>query len=76
MSQRSSKDIYDRVKPIIDPLLHAEQAGFRRGKSILDQAVLMTQNIEGCFEVKRKAGAVFVDLTAIYDTAWPLGLIC
>ena len=59
--------IYARVEPLIDPLLPKEQAGFRRGKSTVDQVVLLTQNIEDSFEAKKKAGAVFIDLTAAYD---------
>ena len=68
--------IYASVKPLIDPLLSKEQAGFQSGKSIVDQAVLLTQNIEDSFEAKKKAGAVFVDLTAAYDTGWHCGLTC
>ena len=68
--------IYARVEPLIDPPLPKEQAGFRRGKSIVDQAVLLTQNIEDSFEAKKKAGAVFIDLTAAYDTVWHRGLTC
>ena len=59
--------IYARVEPLIDPLLPKEQAGFRRGKSTVDQVVLLTQNIEDSFEAKKKAGAVFIDLTAAND---------
>ena len=66
--------IYARIEPIVDPLLPGEQAGFR--KSTVDQVVLLTQNIEDSFEAKNKAGAVFVDLTAAYDTVWHRGLIC
>ena len=47
--------IYARVKPLIDPLLPKEQAGFRRGKSTVDQVVLLTQNIKDSFEAKKKA---------------------
>ena len=41
----------------------------------MDQTVFLTQNIEDSFEaknsfVKKKPGAVFVDLTAAYDTVW------
>ena len=68
--------IYARVKPLIDPPLPKEQAGFRRGKSTIDQVVLLTQNIEDSFEAKKKAGAVFVNLTAVYDTVWHRGLTC
>ena len=68
--------IYVRVESLIDPLLPKEQAGLRRGKSTVDQVVLLTQNIEDSFEAKKKAGAVFVDLTAAYDTVWHRGLTC
>ena len=68
--------IYARVEPLIDPLLPKEQAGFRRGKSTVDQAFLLTQSIEDSFEAKKKAGAVFIDLTAAYDTVWHRGLTC
>ena len=68
--------IYDRVEPIVDPLLPKEQARFRNGKSTADRVVLLTQNIEDFFEAKKKAGAMFVDLTAAYDTVWHRGLTC
>ena len=48
------------------------RVGFQHGKSIVDQVVLLTQNIEDSFKVK-KASAIFVDLTAI---VWHHGLIC
>ena len=63
--------IYTRIEPIVDPLLPREQAGFRQGRSTVDQTVLLTQHIEDSFETK-KAGAVFVDLTAGQCLAsWP-----
>ena len=68
--------IYARVEPLIDPLLPKQQAGFRHGKSTVDQVVLLTQNIEDSFEAKKKAGAAFIDLTAAYDTVWHRGLTC
>ena len=70
------KLIYTCVGPLIDPLLPKEQAGFRCGKSTIDQVVLLTQNIEDSFKAKKKAGAVFVNLTAAYDTVWHCGLTC
>ena len=54
--------IYARVVPLIDPLLPKEQTGFRRGKSSVDQIVLLTQNIKDSYQAKKKAGAVLVDL--------------
>ena len=68
--------IQARVEPIVDPLLPREQAGFRRGRSTVDQTVLLTQNIEDSLEAKKKAGAVFVNLIAAYDTIWYRGLTC
>jgi len=68
--------IYARVDPIIDPLLPREQAGFRHGSSTVDQVTLLTQDIEDNFSAKKKAEAVFVDLTATYDTVWHCGLTC
>ena len=68
--------IYARVEPLIDPLLPKEQAGFRRGKSTVDQVIPLTQNIEDSFEAKKKTDAVFINLTAAYDTVWHRGLTC
>ena len=68
--------IYARVEPLIDPLLPKEQAGFRCGTSTVDKVVLLTQNIEDSFEVKKKAGAVFINMTSAYDTIWHRGLTC
>ena len=68
------KLIYARVEPLIYSLLPKEQAGFRRGKSTVDEVVLLTQNIEDSFEAKKKGGAVFVNLTAAYETVWHRGL--
>ena len=56
--------IHARVELIIDPLFPGKQAGFRRKRLTVDQAVLLNQNTEDYFEAKRNAGAVFVDLTA------------
>jgi len=36
----------------------------------------LTQDKEHSFSAKKKAGAVFVDLTAAYDTVWHRGLAC
>ena len=66
----------ETTRPLIDPLLPREQAGFRRGRSTVDQVTLLTQSIENAFEAKKKAGAVFIDLTAAYDTVWHRGLTC
>jgi len=60
--------IYARVEPIINPLLTQEQVGLRHGRSTVDQIILLTQGIKDSLSEK-KAGGVFVDLTADYDQA-------
>ena len=59
--------VHGRINPIIDPQLPHEQAGFRKGRSTVDQVTLLTQDIEDCFEAKETAGAVLVYLTTAYD---------
>ena len=45
-------------------------------RSTVDQITLLTQDIEDSFSSKKKAGAVFVDLTAAYDSVWHRSLTC
>ena len=68
--------IHAHVESIVDLLLPKEQAGFRQEKSTVDQTVLLTQIIQDLFEAKKIAGAVFVDLTAAYDTVCHRDLNC
>ena len=70
------KLIYPCIETIIDPLLPREQTGFRRGRSTVDQVTLLKQEIEDSFLTKKKAGTVFVDITAAYDTVWHHSLTC
>ena len=60
---------------VLIPLLTPSSLVSRPDSAVV-QAVLLTQNIEDCFDPKKKAGAVFVDLTAAYDTVWHRGLTC
>ena len=67
--------IYNCFEPTVDPWFPKELAGFRQGKSTVDYVFWLTQNIEDSFEGK-KTGAVFVNLTAAYNTFWYRGLTC
>ena len=60
--------IYNRTVELLDPAMIPEQAGFRSGKNSTGQILSMCQYIEDGFEKKLLTGAVFVDLTAAYDT--------
>ena len=71
MSNGCSKFIYDRqarIQPIVEQHLSPDQAGFRPGRSCCSQILNLTQYIEDGYETKQITGAVFVDLTAAYDT--------
>jgi len=50
--------------------------GFRHRKSEIDQVTLLTQDIQDSFSAKKKAGAVFVYLTAAYNNVRHRGLSC
>ena len=62
------------LEPVIDPQLPKEQAGFHRGKSTADQVTPLCQDVEDSFQTGEKAGAIFLDLIAVYDTVWLRGL--
>ena len=60
--------LLNRMAPLVDKQLIPEQAGFRPGKSTTSQLLNLTQHIEDGFERGQITGAVFVDLSAAYDT--------
>ena len=61
--------LLNRLSPFVEEHLIEHQAGFRSGKSTTAQLLNLTQQIENGFPKKKITGAVFVDLTAAYDTA-------
>ena len=60
--------IMSRLAPTIEDQLTPDQAGFRPGRSCCSQVLNLTQFIEEGFENRQITWAVFVDLTAAYDT--------
>ena len=52
----------------MEPKIIPQQAGFSEGKSTTSQLLNLTQHIEDGFEKRLVTGAVFVDLSAAYDT--------
>jgi len=67
--------VLQRISCRADQLLSSKQTGFRRGRSTCDQVVALTTYIENGFQSNLKTGAVFLDLTAAYDTVWHTGLL-
>ena len=66
--------ILARITDIVELHLPRQQAGFRKGKSTVDQLARLINDIEAAFQRKEKFGLVLVDLTAAYDTVWHKGL--
>ena len=60
--------LLNRLSPFVEEHLIDQQAGFRLGKSTTGQLLNLTQYIDNGFQEKKITGAVFVDLTAAYDT--------
>jgi hypothetical protein len=49
------------------------QPGFRQHRSCTEQVMALTTHIEAGFQHQLKTGAVFIDLSAAYDTVWREG---
>jgi len=62
--------ILRRIAPTVDAALSPDQAGFRQGRSTCDQVTALATFIENGFQEGLKTRAVFLDLTAAYDTVW------
>jgi len=58
--------ILQRISPTVEDLLSVDQSGFRRFCSTCDQVTALTT---------LETDAVFLDLTAAYDTIWHTGLL-
>jgi len=58
----------NRINATIDANIIQGQASFRAGKSCISQVLNITQNMEYGFERKMITGAVFINLSAAYDT--------
>ena len=56
------------ISPMVEEQLSPDQAGFRAGRSCCSQVLNLTQYIKDGYELEKITGAVFVDLTAAYNT--------
>jgi len=66
--------ILSRITPYVEKCLPDFQAGFRAGRSTIDQVLQLCSIIEDGFQLKQKTAVALVDLTAAYDTVWHQGL--
>jgi hypothetical protein len=67
--------VLQRISATVETILSPDQAGFRSARSTCDQVTALTTFIENGFQQNLKTGAVFLDLTAAYDTVWHIGLL-
>jgi len=67
--------VLQRISPTVEAILSPDQAGFRKNRSTCDQVSALTTYIENGYQENLKTGAVFLDLTAAYDTVWHTGLL-
>lgn len=51
--------IHYRIERVIDPQLPQEQADFHRGRSTVDQVILLSQDIEDSFQDNEKTGVLY-----------------
>jgi hypothetical protein len=63
------------IQPLIEYVTPINPAGFRQHRSCTEQVMALMTHLEAGFQHQLKTGAVFVDLTAAYDTVWREGLM-
>lgn len=63
-----AKIILDRISPSIEPLLRREQAGFRRGRSCVDQINTLRIIVEQCREHNTSLCLLFIDFERAFDS--------
>lgn len=64
------QSILNRINDVVDKSLISYQTSFIVGKLCTGQILNLTQNIENEYEKKLVTGAVFIDLSAAYDTIY------
>lgn len=66
--------LLNRIKPNIEQKLREEQAGFRGGRSTVDQIFAMRQVMEKRWEYALPVYCAFIDLEKAYDSVWREGM--
>ena len=59
----------------VNNILTNHQAGFRQGRSTIDQLVRLETSIRDAFVNKQHLVAIFFDLEKAYDTTWKYGIM-
>ena len=64
-----------RISPAVEGLLSPQRAAYQKGRTTYDKVAALTTFIKNVFQHNLKTAAVFLDLTAVYDTVWQTGLL-
>ena len=68
ISKLCNRMILNRIRPKIDPLLRANQNGFRSGRTTLGQILALRRLIEGIKSKNLKAVITFIDFSKAFDS--------
>ena len=66
--------LLNRIKPIVEERLREQQAGFRGGRSTIDQIFALRQVVEKRWEHALPIYCAFIDLEKAYDSVWRDGM--
>ena len=66
--------LLNKIKPLVEESLREEQAGFRGGRSTIDQIFALRQVIEKRWEYALPIYCSFMDLEKAYDSVWREGM--
>jgi len=64
-----------RLSSLVEPNLLKEQAGFRPGRSCVDQVLAITTYIEAGYQQALKTGVALIYLSSAYGAVWQYGLL-
>lgn len=76
MSKWLERVVADRVRHKLETSggLSDWQAGFRAGRSVEDQLVRLSQEVDDGFQLRKKTVLALYDFSRAYDTVWRFGL--